>query len=241
MAGLINKILKGHVLDRLRDIPAGYVNCIVFSPPYWRIRDYKVERQIGLEPDYNQYLMIMWAVFDELYRILRKDGTVWVNLSGSYWSAKGYRYEPGGGTGLMQSRYTKSGIGNIYTGNRSDYPHLQPKTLLMLPELMMLGLIDPEIRAFVEWKAKGRPGDTLEKMISEIDNRSMVLRNKCIWHKPNSGPESAMDRLSRVWEYLFFLVKSQRYYFDLDAVRQYRRAKEIAAFRATTSSAVLPA
>lgn len=161
-------------------MPDEFVSCIMFSPPYWSLRDYKVDGQIGLEPDFNEYLAKMWLIFDELWRVLRKDGTMWVNMGDTYSNSGGC-----GWTGLESKNW-----------EQKAKPHrvksMPDKSLLMLPEHLMLGLLE----------------------------RGWILRNKCIWQKPNPMPCSAKDRFTTTWEYLFFLTKSKKYWFDLDAVRR---------------------
>lgn len=78
------KILHGDVLDRLKDIPDETVHTISTSPPYWGLRDYGVEGQIGLEPDFRDYLKIMRQIMNELKRVLKKTGTCWINLGDTY-------------------------------------------------------------------------------------------------------------------------------------------------------------
>ncbi len=121
MHDFINKIICGDSVEVLNKIPDESINCVMFSPPYWSIRDYKVKKQIGLESSYNLLLVKMWQVMDEIYRVLRKDGTIWVNLGDVYASEE---------KSLKQS--------------------ILPKSLLMLPEKFILGLIDPEFRNFIE-------------------------------------------------------------------------------------------
>jgi DNA modification methylase len=79
-----NKILQGNALDKLKELPAESINCCVTSPPYWALRDYGVEGQLGLEPTFDEYINNLCNIFDEVKRVLRKDGTLWVNLGDTY-------------------------------------------------------------------------------------------------------------------------------------------------------------
>ena len=76
----------GDVRDCLRELPAASVHCVVTSPPYWGLRDYGESEQIGLEPTPEGYIATMVDVFREVRRVLRDDGTVWLNLGDSYWN-----------------------------------------------------------------------------------------------------------------------------------------------------------
>lgn len=89
------RILRGHVLDRLRDLPDESVHCVVTSPPYYGLRDYGVPGQLGLEPTLAEYLDNMVAVFREVRRVLRSDGTLWLNIGDSYAANRGYQVPHG--------------------------------------------------------------------------------------------------------------------------------------------------
>ena len=77
------KLLQGDVLDKLSEIETGTVQTCVTSPPYWGLRDYGIDGQIGLEKTPEEYVEKMVQVFREVRRVLRDDGTVWLNLGSS--------------------------------------------------------------------------------------------------------------------------------------------------------------
>ncbi|HNV63215.1 MAG TPA: site-specific DNA-methyltransferase [Candidatus Cloacimonas acidaminovorans] len=79
-----NKIYQGDSLEVLKTLPSESINCCVTSPPYWALRDYGVEGQLGLEPNFNDYINKLCDIFDEVKRVLRKDGTCWVNIGDTY-------------------------------------------------------------------------------------------------------------------------------------------------------------
>ena len=84
------ELLQGDVLDRLAEIETGTVQCCVTSPPYWGLRDYGVPGQLGLEPTPEEYVEKMVQVFREVKRVLRDDGTLWLNLGDSYNNTSGF-------------------------------------------------------------------------------------------------------------------------------------------------------
>jgi site-specific DNA-methyltransferase (cytosine-N4-specific) len=85
-------ILEGDALYALRLLPSNSIQCIVTSPPYWGLRDYDIEGQIGLETTLPQFLNHLVAIFNEIKRILRDDGTLWLNIGDGYTSGnRGYR------------------------------------------------------------------------------------------------------------------------------------------------------
>ena len=74
----------GDALLGLRSLPDGVVNCVVTSPPYWMLRDYGVKGQLGLEATAEEYLKHMVGLFEEVRRVLRGDGTLWLNLGDGF-------------------------------------------------------------------------------------------------------------------------------------------------------------
>lgn len=118
----------GNVLDILPALPAESVNCVVTSPPYWGLRDYGVPGQLGLEPTPDEYVAKMVGVFREVRRVLRDDGTLWLNLGDSY--AGGGRGSGGDGPRNPKQR---TNLGAYFAGN-TDFDHgLKPKDLVGIP------------------------------------------------------------------------------------------------------------
>jgi DNA modification methylase len=79
-----DKIIQGDSLEVLKSLPSESVNCVVTSPPYWALRDYGVAGQLGLEPTFYEYITKLCDIFDEVKRVLRKDGTCFVNIGDTY-------------------------------------------------------------------------------------------------------------------------------------------------------------
>ncbi|MDJ0342195.1 site-specific DNA-methyltransferase [Streptomyces sp. H10-C2] len=176
-------LLLGDTLDVLRTMPAGSVDCIVTSPPYFGLRNYGTPGQYGLESTPAEYVETMRSVFAEARRVLADDGTLWLNLGDSY------AYPPGSAgrqdNGQREDRaFTAEGIRGTTA--------LPPKNLLGMP-----------------WRTA-----------FALQDDGWILRNEIIWSKPNAMPESVTDRLSGRHEHLFLLTKQQRYWFDLDAIRE---------------------
>ena len=218
----------------LATMEAESVHTVVTSPPYWGLRDYgtatweggdadcdhkkpnadtghithstlgggkatnaaqvggyrstcgkcgatRQDAQLGLEPTPEQYVENMVAVFREVRRVLRSDGTLWLNLGDSYAANRGYQ--------VPDSKHRD--VGNS-KGMKADAIGLKPKDLVGIPWRVAFAL-----------QADG-----------------WYLRSDIIWSKPNPMPESVTDRPTKAHEYLFLLAKSERYYFDADAVRE---------------------
>ena len=117
-----NKILQGNVTDKLKELETGTVQCVVTSPPYWGLRDYGVDGQLGLEETPEEYVEKMVKVFRGIKRVLKKDGTVWLNLGDSYSASSGT-----GGTKSFQPKQP------MFTYTRKAPKNLKPKNLVGIP------------------------------------------------------------------------------------------------------------
>jgi DNA modification methylase len=171
----------------------GCVQTCVTSPPYWGLRDYGVSDQLGLEDTPELYVERMVQVFREVRRVLRDDGTVFLNLGDSYYGSNQGRMADGtqvGGTKQMTNKGSVT-IGGGAPRDTTAY-HLKPKDLVGIPWRVAFAL-----------QADG-----------------WYLRSDIIWSKPNPMPESVTDRPTKAHEYVFLLSKSQRYYYDSEAVRE---------------------
>jgi DNA modification methylase len=186
-------VYQGDCREVMASMEPESVHCVVTSPPYWGLRDYGIgDKGIGLEPTPEAYVANMVAVFREVRRVLRADGTVWLNLGDSYAnpppSGTAGQWAPGGST-----RYTQSAVdGQRLIGGTMAASGLPAKNLVGIPWRVAFAL-----------QADG-----------------WYLRSDIIWSKPNPMPESVTDRPTKAHEYLFLLSKSPRYYYDADAVRE---------------------
>lgn len=214
----MNKILQGDALEKLKELPSKSVNCIMTSPPYWALRDYgtsnweggsvecdhklpetekdpknpdanahafrfirescykcgakRIDLQLGLEPTFQEYINKLCDIFDECKRVLRKDGTCWVNLGDTYSNNSSY------------SSLGRQGFEKIE--GMINHKVIEEKSLCNIPARFSI----------------------------EMQNRGWILRNVIIWHKPNCMPSSVTDRFTVDFEYLFFFVRSQKYWFE---------------------------
>jgi DNA modification methylase len=181
------RILRGDVRDRLRDLPDESVHCVVTSPPYWGLRDYGHAGQIGLEESPDEFLAVMVDVFREVRRVLRADGTCWVNMGDTYATGTTSDRKP---TARGKHGYWENPAVNKRVDGRAY--GLKPKDVVGLPWMLAFAL-----RSDGWW-----------------------LRQDIIWHKPNPMPESVRDRCTKAHEYIFLLAKSERYYYDADAIAE---------------------
>ena len=183
-AGYENRVFA-QSCETMEQIPDGVVQTCVTSPPYFGLRDYGVDGQIGLESTVDAYVARMVAVFREVRRTLRDDGVLWINLGDSYANAS--NSGPQGVSGDRATRtFTASGL------RPRIEPGLKPKDLIGVPWRVAFAL-----QADGWW-----------------------LRSDIIWHKPNPMPSSVSDRCTSSHEYVFMLSKSDRYFFDADAIAE---------------------
>lgn len=158
----------GDAATVLRRFPPSSVHTCLTSPPYWSVRDYSDERQIGLEENLDDYVKNLVEVFAEVRRLLVPSGTVWLNLGDKY----------------------LSGVGTV-KGKPPEKGWRRNKQLSLVPFRVAIALQED----------------------------GWWVRNALVWQKPNGLPISADDRLANQWEPIFLLTKSERYYFDVNAIR----------------------
>jgi DNA modification methylase len=129
------QILQGDALERLSQLESGSVQVCVTSPPYWGLRDYGHAGQLGLERTPEEYVEKLVSIFREVKRVLRDDGTCWLNLGDSYWANRGENGESGGqGSTALSGR-----INQVRDGGRT-HAYLKPKDLCMIPARVAIAL-----------------------------------------------------------------------------------------------------
>lgn len=175
------EIVVGDANRVLLGFPEGLFQTIVTSPPYWGLRDYGIEGQIGAEMDVYAYISNLVVLFREARRTLASDGTLWLNLGDSYTS---------GGRTWRDDDAKNKGRGMSY---RAPTPTgLKPKDLIGIP-----------------WR-----------VAFALQSDGWYLRSDMIWNKPNCQPESVKDRPTRSHEYIFLFSKSERYFYDPEAIKE---------------------
>ena len=184
-------IYQGNVFDKLQEIETESVQCVVTSPPYWGLRNYQMDDQLGLEDTPEAFIDNMVKVFSEIKRVLKNDGTVWLNLGDSYNSQTGSGFNTNKNEGqnhrIKELQKTQ--------GSLVKKISLKQKNLVGIPWRVALAL-----------QADG-----------------WYLRQDIIWHKPNPMPESVTDRCTKSHEYIFLLSKKQRYYCDMESIRENKK------------------
>lgn len=190
------RLVCADVLAGLATIPDASVQTVVTSPPYWALRDYGIDGQLGLEASPWQYLEDLVAIFREVWRVLAPDGTCWVNMGDTYASKA-----RGNDAGWESSRLTNPGrqqkassasLRRTGERHRGKAFGLREKSLIGMPWRFAIAMMDD----------------------------GWILRSEVIWHKANLMPESVRDRPTRAHEQLFMFTKRPRYYYDAAAIRE---------------------
>lgn len=185
-------ILNGDCIRQLKRLPEKCVQTCVTSPPYFGLRDYGVEGQLGIEETPEEYVNKMVEVFREVRRVLKDDGTLWLNLGDSYAGSGKGAYKDGIVRLSDKSKKQKTSLGTMQGTFKKAKIELPAKNLIGIPWRVAFAL-----------QADG-----------------WILRQDIIWNKPNVMPESVKDRCVKSHEYIFLLSKSKKYYFDYVSVKE---------------------
>lgn len=173
------QILNADALEALRTLPDACCSTCITSPPYFGLRNYETDGQLGLEETPDEYTEKLVEIFREVRRVLKDDGTLWLNIGDSYATR----------SGPQPPTNTRNQCGHTAKKVPAGYKY---KDLIGIPWLLAFSL-----------RADG-----------------WYLRADIIWQKPNAMPESCKDRPTRAHEYIFLLSKSERYYYDAEAIKE---------------------
>lgn len=180
------KTITGHAQEELR----GNVGDAIYKTVCPLCGAVREDAQIGLEETPEEYIDRLVSVFREVKRVLKDDGTLWVNIGDSYAGGAG-RW---GGTDKLSDMQggNKGSLTQIPVAKKWEHSTIKPKDLIGIPWMLAFAL-----------RADG-----------------WYLRQDIIWHKPNPMPESVEDRCTKSHEYIFLLSKSPKYYFDYEAIEE---------------------
>jgi DNA modification methylase len=171
------------------------VQTCVTSPPYYGLRDYGHNGQIGLEETPTDYINTMVEVFRCVWDVLENNGTLWLNIGDSYSSHKDCKSIPQSlskGTAKENAHAIDIGKSRVRDSKMLKSQGLKNKDLIGIPWMLAFAL-----------RADG-----------------WYLRQDIIWHKPNPMPESVQDRCTKCHEYIFLMTKSPKYYYDIEAIKE---------------------
>ncbi len=186
----MNTIICADALDGLKVLEDESVDMCVTSPPYYGLRDYGTEKQIGMEESPQEYVKNLTEIFMEVYRVLKPTGTLWLNIGDSY---------AGSGKGPMSLAIAGNGKNKtLYEKNKrvqevpKRWSGIKPKDMIGIPWMLAFSLRE----------------------------NGWYLRSDIIWKKKNCLPESVKDRPTKCYEHIFLLSKEKKYYYDYKAIQE---------------------
>lgn len=186
----MNKIICSDALTALKTLADDSVDMCVTSPPYYGLRDYGDDNQIGMEKSPQEYIENLTEIFMEVYRVLKPEGTLWINIGDSY---------AGSGKGPMSIAMAGNGKNKtLYEKNKKvqelpkKWQGIKPKDMIGIPWMLAFSL-----------REKG-----------------WYLRSDIIWRKTNCLPESVKDRPTKCYEHIFLLAKRRKYFYDYQAIQE---------------------
>lgn len=180
--------IQGSCLEELKKMKDESVDCIITSPPYYGLRDYGVDGQIGLEPSLNEYLEKMLQITAELKRVLKKEGTMWWNHGDSYSRPAGK-----GGSGTPDPRYSR---GQGYVGNDTSkyYPE---KSLILQAHRLAIRMVDEQgwiLRNQIIWhKPNVMPQSVRDRFTVDFEPVFFFSKSKKYWFETQYEPRTVSD------------------------------------------------
>lgn len=206
---MTTRILVGDCREVLKTLPSDSVHCCVTSPPYWGLRSYlpvghpDKPKEIGSEATLDEWVQTMVEVFREVRRVLRPDGTLFLNLGDAYAGSRcGGSGWPGSTLNGKQTNASAEAKRQMTVSPRRDKVQI-PRSDVTVAGLKPKDLMGQPWRVALALQADG-----------------WWLRQEIIWAKKNPMPESSRDRFTKAHEHVFMLSKSERYYFDFEAVQE---------------------
>ncbi len=181
----VNKIIYGAMSEAAKGFPDGSVNCCISSPPYWALRDYGVDGQLGLEKTFEEYIDKLCTIYDEVKRVLRDDGTCWVNLGDTYYSSSA-------GTGGPSDKQD-SNTGSRFEQRKYniDYP---TKSLCLIPQRFAIEMVNRGwiLRNVIIWhKPNPMPSSAKDRFTVDFEYiYFFVKNNNILWHFRPDGKVS---------------------------------------------------
>ena len=181
-----NIILEGNALEQLKKLPDESINCVMTSPPYWALRDYGVEGQLGLEPTFEEYINKLCNIFEESKRVLRDDGTCWVNLGDTYGGS-------GGASGHTEETknlgYKTKSMGAVAGGSKTA----MAKSLTMIPMRFAIEMVNRGwiLRNTIIWhKPNCMPSSVKDRFTVDFEYIFFFTKNKKYWFETQREPVS---------------------------------------------------
>jgi len=181
-----NKILQGDSLEVLKTLPDESINMVITSPPYWALRDYGVDGQLGLEPTFEEYITKLCNIFDEVKRVLKKDGTCWVNMGDTYNSGGNYRKDGSSGRGY---KYNRTEYGRCQVDKKKQ--GLPDKCLCQIPSRFAIEMTNRGwiLRNEIIWhKPNCMPSSVKDRFTVDFEKIFFFVKSKKYWFEQQLEP-----------------------------------------------------
>jgi len=196
------QLFLGDSYKSLQKMADNSIDCCVTSPPYYNVRDYGMDEQIGREPDINLYILNLVNIFNEVFRVMKPTGTLWINIGDSYASNGGMRMPH------------KDSIGDKYNQSRNRTKYSKAGGNFELQDTTKFGIGLKNLLG-IPWR-----------LAFALQNEGWIVRSEIIWNKPNTLPESVTDRPTKTHETVFFMTKNTNYFYDNSAILQTKLTNE---------------
>lgn len=183
-----NVIYEGNSLDLLKKIPDESIDCVVTSPPYYKLRDYGVDGQIGLENSFDLYIESLCNVFDEVRRVLKNTGSCWVNIGDTY---SGSSNGNGDYRDSLQNFVNKNDYKKKYSGQRSGKTSLPNKSLILIPSRFAIEMCNRgwTLRNELIWqKPNCMPSSVKDRFTVDFEKVFFFVKNKKYFFNPQYEP-----------------------------------------------------
>ena len=194
------RLLHGGARDMLREVADGSVHTCITSPPYWNLRDYGCDGQIGLEPTPEEYVAKLVEVFREVRRVLRPDGTFWLNISDSYVGGGGFCPDAPSNIARVSGDQAAWGKMHSWSADRFTSRRSPPRNASNIKAKNLVG---------IPWM-----------LAHALREDGWYVRAEIIWYKLACPPENVRDRPTRAHETIFLLTSEPRYFYDAAAIAE---------------------
>src|SRR6187549_3894723 len=179
-------IFEGDSLEQLKHIKSDSIDCVITSPPYWGLRDYGHSDQLGLEPDFRDYISNLVDIFDEVMRVLKPSGTCWVNIGDTYAANRSYQVQ-----GTKQTKGSQPTSQPQAKNNK-----IKPKCLVQIPSRFAIEMIDRGwiLRNEIIWhKPNAMPQSVVDRFTVDYEKIFLFVKNKKYYFDQHSVAEPITD------------------------------------------------
>lgn len=182
----INEIVCGSALEILKTFPAESINCCISSPPYWALRDYGIDGQLGLEPTFQEYIAKLCDIYDEVFRVLCKVGTCWVNLGDVFGGS-----QAGRGTEHLSEKQASNKGTRWMVGRQVSHYGVPAKSLCLIPQRFAIEMVNRGwiLRNVIIWsKPNPMPSSAKDRFTVDFEYVFFFVKSKSYFFEPQYEP-----------------------------------------------------